>query len=58
MFNGLWRVMGIFFDFYEIVLMVDVDIKVFFDSFIYMIFVMVKDFDIMGLCGEIKIVNK
>ncbi|KAK4180383.1 chitin synthase-domain-containing protein [Triangularia setosa] len=58
MFNGLWRVTGISPDFYEIVLMVDADTNVFPDSLTHMISAMVKDPDIMGLCGETKIANK
>ncbi|CAF9931121.1 MAG: Chitin synthase, class 3 [Heterodermia speciosa] len=58
MFNGLWRVTGISPDFYEIVLMVDADTKVFPDSITHMISAMVKDPEIMGLCGETKIANK
>lgn len=58
MFNGLWRITGISPDFYEIVLMVDADTKVFPDSVTHMISAMVKDPEIMGLCGETKIANK
>ncbi|KAK3996332.1 glycosyltransferase [Cladorrhinum sp. PSN332] len=58
MFNGMWKVTGISPDFYEIVLMVDADTKVFPDSLTHMISAMVKDPDIMGLCGETKIANK
>ncbi|KAL2154173.1 hypothetical protein VTH82DRAFT_2849 [Thermothelomyces myriococcoides] len=58
MFNGLWRVTGISPDFYEMVLMVDADTKVFPDSLTHMISAMVKDPEIMGLCGETKIANK
>ncbi|KAK0703791.1 chitin synthase-domain-containing protein [Lasiosphaeria miniovina] len=58
MFNGLWNVTGISPDFYEVVLMVDADTKVFPDSLTHMISAMVKDPDIMGLCGETKIANK
>lgn len=58
MFNGLWKVTGISPDFYEVVLMVDADTKVFPDSLTHMISAMVKDPDIMGLCGETKIANK
>ncbi|KAL8747421.1 MAG: hypothetical protein Q9190_000682 [Brigantiaea leucoxantha] len=58
MFNGLWRITGISPDFYEIVLMVDADTKVFPDSISHMISAMVKDPEIMGLCGETKIANK
>ena len=57
-FNGLWRVTGISPDFYEIVLMVDADTKVFPDSITHMVSAMVKDPEIMGLCGETKIANK
>ena len=58
MFNGIWKVTGISPDFYEIVLMVDADTKVFPDSLTHMISAMVKDPEIMGLCGETKIANK
>ncbi|KAH8878851.1 glycosyltransferase family 2 protein [Thozetella sp. PMI_491] len=58
MFNGLWKVTGISPDFYEVVLMVDADTNVFPDSLTHMISAMVKDPDIMGLCGETKIANK
>jgi chitin synthase len=58
MFNGLWRITGISPDFYEVVLMVDADTKVFPDSLTHMVSAMVKDPDIMGLCGETKIANK
>ncbi|KAI9818972.1 MAG: Chitin synthase, class 3 [Thelocarpon impressellum] len=58
MFNGLWKITGISPDFYEIVLMVDADTKVFPDSMTHMISAMVKDPEIMGLCGETKIANK
>ncbi|PTU23961.1 hypothetical protein P175DRAFT_0489137 [Aspergillus ochraceoroseus IBT 24754] len=57
-FNGLWHVTGIPPDFYEVVLMVDADTKVFPDSLTHMISAMVKDPDVMGLCGETKIANK
>ena len=58
MFNGLWTVTGIPPDFYEVVLMVDADTKVFPDSLTHMISAMVKDPEVMGLCGETKIANK
>ncbi|KAK6205838.1 Chitin synthase 4 [Pestalotiopsis sp. IQ-011] len=58
MFNGLWKVTGISPDYYEAVLMVDADTKVFPDSLTHMLSAMVKDPDIMGLCGETKIANK
>jgi len=58
MFNGLWKVTGISPDYYEVVLMVDADTKVFPDSLTHMVSAMVKDPEIMGLCGETKIANK
>ncbi|KAI9171994.1 Chitin synthase 4 [Paramyrothecium foliicola] len=58
MFNGIWKVTGISPDYYEIVLMVDADTKVFPDSLTHMVSAMVKDPEIMGLCGETKIANK
>ena len=58
MFNGVWKVTGMSPDFYETVLMVDADTKVFPDSLTHMISAMVKDPEVMGLCGETKIANK
>jgi chitin synthase len=58
MFNGIWKITGISPDFYEVVLMVDADTKIFPDSLTHMISAMVKDPEIMGLCGETKIANK
>ncbi|KAH9909398.1 glycosyltransferase family 2 protein [Xylariomycetidae sp. FL2044] len=58
MFNGLWKVTGISPDYYESVLMVDADTKVFPDSLTHMLCALVRDPEIMGLCGETKIANK
>lgn len=55
---NIWKVTGLLADFYEIVLMVDADTKVYPDSLTHMIGSMVKDPQIMGLCGETKIANK
>ncbi|KAK5133271.1 hypothetical protein LTR08_008005 [Meristemomyces frigidus] len=57
-FTAVWNITGISPDFYEIVLMVDADTKIFPDSLTHMISAMVKDPEIMGLCGETKIANK
>lgn len=58
MFNGIWKITGISPDYYEMVLMVDADTKIFPDSLTHMVGAMVKDPEIMGLCGETKIANK
>jgi len=58
MFNGFWKITGISPDYFEVVLMVDADTKVFPDSLTHMVSAMVTDPDIMGLCGETKISNK
>lgn len=58
LFNSLWKITGIPPDYYETVLMVDADTKVFPDSLTHMISAMVKDPEVMGLCGETKIANK
>lgn len=55
---NIWRVTGLLAEFYEIVLMVDADTKVYPDSLTHMIGSMVKDPEVMGLCGETKIANK
>ncbi|ODV58737.1 chitin synthase CHS3 [Ascoidea rubescens DSM 1968] len=58
MLMNIWRVTGLMADMYEIVLMVDADTKVYPDSLTHMIAEMVKDPEVMGLCGETKISNK
>ncbi|MBW0500256.1 hypothetical protein O181_039971 [Austropuccinia psidii MF-1] len=57
-FNSIWRITGISPDHYEICLMVDADTKVFPDAVSRMAACMVRDSEIMGLCGETKIANK
>lgn len=56
--ESIWRVTGIMAEFYEIVLMVDADTKVYPDCLTHMVGEMVRDPLIMGLCGETKIANK
>ncbi|WLF76589.1 Chitin synthase, class 3 [Lodderomyces elongisporus] len=58
MLQAIWRITGLMAEFYEIVLMVDADTKVFPDSLTHMVAEMVKDPSVMGLCGETKISNK
>ncbi|CAK7896965.1 chitin synthase 3 [[Candida] anglica] len=58
MLNSIWRVTGIMAEFYEILLMVDADTKVYPDCLTHMVAEMVKDPMVMGLCGETKISNK
>lgn len=57
-FNGIRSVTGIAPDYYEMMLMVDADTKVFPDCLTHMCAEMVRDPEIMGLCGETKIANK
>ncbi|KAH8922053.1 glycosyltransferase family 2 protein [Atractiella rhizophila] len=57
-FNSIWRCTGVSPDHYQLILMVDADTKVFPDSLTRMVACMVKDVEIMGLCGETKIANK
>jgi len=57
-FNAWWRCTGISPDQYQLCLMVDADTKVFPDSLSRMTACMVRDPEIMGLCGETKIANK
>ncbi|KAK9719632.1 hypothetical protein K7432_004652 [Basidiobolus ranarum] len=58
LFNAIWGVTGVSPDHFEIVLMVDADTKVYPDSVTRMVSCMVRDPQIMGLCGETKIANK
>ncbi|KAK9765809.1 Chitin synthase 4 [Basidiobolus ranarum] len=55
LFNAIWGVTGVSPDNFEIVLMVDADTKVYPDSVTRMVSCMVRDPQIMGLCGETKI---
>lgn len=56
--NNIWRITGLMANFYEAVLMVDADTKVYPDSLTHMMAEIVRDPMIMGLCGETKISNK
>lgn len=56
--RNIWQITGLMADFYETVLMVDADTKVFPDALTHMVAEMVKDPEIMALCGETKIANK
>ncbi|QLG71866.1 hypothetical protein HG535_0C02160 [Zygotorulaspora mrakii] len=56
--KNIWQITGLMADYYETVLMVDADTKVYPDALTHMIAEMVKDPLIMGLCGETKIANK
>lgn len=58
MLESVWRVTGLMAEFYEIVLMVDADTKIYPDCMTHMCAEMIKDPAIMGLCGETKITNK
>lgn len=55
---NIWCLTGLMADMYELVLMVDADTKVYPDSLTHMVATMVKDTEVMGLCGETKIANK
>lgn len=56
--EAIYRVTGQMAEFYEIMLMVDADTKVYPDCLTHMCAEMIKDPTIMGLCGETKITNK
>ncbi|CAI2188163.1 13539_t:CDS:2 [Funneliformis geosporum] len=58
LFRKVHHLMGVTPDFFEIVLMVDADTKVYPDSLRLLINCMCNDPLIMGLCGETKIANK
>lgn len=58
MLSTVWRLTGLMVEFYETVLMVDADTKVYPDSLTHMMAQMIKDPSVMGLCGETKIANK
>ncbi|KAK9762018.1 hypothetical protein K7432_012629 [Basidiobolus ranarum] len=58
LFNAIWSTTGVSPDRFEIILMVDADTRVYSDSVTRMASCMVRDPQIMGLCGETKIANK
>ncbi|ODV83510.1 glycosyltransferase family 2 protein [[Candida] arabinofermentans NRRL YB-2248] len=58
MLKAIWRVTGLMATVYEAVLMVDADTLVYPDSVTHMVAELVKNPDVMGLCGETRISNK
>lgn len=58
MLKGIWRITGLMTTMYESILMVDADTLIYPDSLTHMNAELVKDPEIMGLCGETKISNK
>ncbi|KAK9710527.1 hypothetical protein K7432_008364 [Basidiobolus ranarum] len=58
LFTKIHHLTGVTPDYYEIVLMVDADTKVYPDSLRLLTNCMINDQMIMGLCGETKIANK
>ncbi|KAI9282206.1 chitin synthase-domain-containing protein [Sporodiniella umbellata] len=58
LFRKIQYLMGVTPDYFELVLMVDADTKVYTSSMRLLVNCMVNDNMIMGLCGETKIANK
>lgn len=58
LFQKITYLMGVTPDYFELVLMVDADTKVYSSSLRLLVNCMVNDNLIMGLCGETKIANK
>ncbi|QPG73424.1 hypothetical protein FOA43_000734 [Brettanomyces nanus] len=58
MLKSIWQVTGLMATFYEALLMVDADTLVFPDSLTHLVAELVRDPEVMGLCGETKIANK
>ncbi|KAI9485349.1 MAG: chitin synthase-domain-containing protein [Benjaminiella poitrasii] len=58
LFRKIQQLMGVTPDYFELVLMVDADTKVYPTSMRLLVNCMVNDNLIMGLCGETKIANK
>jgi chitin synthase len=58
MMKSIWQVTGLMSTMYESILMVDADTLIYPDSLTHMVAELVKDPEIMGLCGETKISNK
>ncbi|KAK4689436.1 chitin synthase, partial [Tremellales sp. Uapishka_1] len=57
-FRKIHTLMGVTPDFFEVVLMVDADTKIYPDSLRHMVNCMHHDNMIMGVCGETRIANK
>ncbi|ORX76952.1 hypothetical protein K493DRAFT_245835 [Basidiobolus meristosporus CBS 931.73] len=58
LFMKIYHLMGVTPDYFEVVLMVDADTKVYPDSLQLLVNCMQNDPLVMGLCGETKIANK
>ncbi|RIA80871.1 Glycosyltransferase Family 2 protein [Glomus cerebriforme] len=58
LFRKITHLMGVTPDFFEVVLMVDADTKIYPDSLRLLVNCMCNDPLIMGLCGETRIANK
>ncbi len=58
MLKSIWRVTGQMATFYEALLMVDADTLVYPDSVTHLAAELVRDPEVMGLCGETRIANK
>lgn len=58
MYMLIWKLVGRDVMDYETIMMVDADTKIHADSLEHLISCMMKDPDIMGLCGETQIANK
>ncbi|RXK41503.1 chitin synthase 1 [Tremella mesenterica] len=58
MFRKIQTLIGVTPDFFELVLMVDADTKVYPDSLKHLVNAMHHDNSIMGVCGETRIANK
>lgn len=58
LFSKIWKISGVPPDRFEILLMVDADTKIMPDSIQLMVNTFKNDVQIMGVCGETKIMNK
>lgn len=58
LFRKIWTLMGVTPDYFEAVLMVDADTRIYPDSLKHLVNCMHHDNMIMGVCGETRIANK
>lgn len=58
MLKQIWQITGLMATMYESILMVDADTLIYPDSLTHLVAELVRDPEIMGLCGETKISNK
>ncbi|KAJ3120871.1 hypothetical protein HK098_004187 [Nowakowskiella sp. JEL0407] len=58
LFFKLWTITGVHPDRYEALMCLDADTEIYPDSMTHMVACLIKDNEVMGLCGETRVANK